>query len=78
MHRLYKGRSDRDRDALDTEGWQPVYEELPCWKTDITGVRSEAEFPKAFADYIRYIEQATGTPIKIVSVGPDREATIIR
>lgn len=62
----------------DTKGWQPVYEELPCWKTDITGVRSEAEFPKAFADYIRYIEQATGTPIKIVSVGPDREATIIR
>ena len=62
----------------DTEGWQPVYEELPCWKTDITGVRSEAEFPKAFADYISYIEQATGTPIKIVSVGPDREATIIR
>lgn len=62
----------------DTEGWQPVYEELPCWKTDITGVRSEAEFPKAFADYIRYIEQATCTPIKIVSVGPDREATIIR
>ena len=62
----------------DTEGWKPVYEELPCWKTDITGVRSEAEFPKAFADYIRYIEQATGTPIKIVSVGPDREATIIR
>lgn len=62
----------------DTEGWQPVYEKLPCWKTDITGVRSEAEFPKAFADYIRYIEQATGTPIKIVSVGPDREATIIR
>lgn len=62
----------------DTEDWQPVYEELPCWKTDITGVRSEAEFPKAFADYIRYIEQATGTPIKIVSVGPDREATIIR
>ena len=62
----------------DTEGWQPVYEELPCWKTDITGVRSEKEFPKAFADYISYIEQATGTPIKIVSVGPDREATIIR
>ena len=62
----------------DTEGWQPVYEELPCWETDITGVRSEAEFPKAFADYIRYIEQATDTPIKIISVGPDREATIIR
>ena len=62
----------------DTEGWQPVYEEIEGWNTDLTAVRSEEQFPKAFADYIAYIEKATGTPIKIVSVGPDREATIIR
>ena len=62
----------------DTEGWQPVYEELPGWKTDLTAIRNEKDFPKAFADYIAYIEKATDTPIKIVSVGPDREATIIR
>ena len=62
----------------DTEGWQPVYEELPGWKTDLTAIRNEKDFPKAFADYIAYIEKATNTPIKIVSVGPDREATIIR
>lgn len=62
----------------DTEGWQPVYEELPGWKTDITAIRNEKDFPKAFADYIAYIEKTTDTPIKIVSVGPDREATIIR
>lgn len=62
----------------DTEGWQPVYETLPGWNTPLTEVRSEAQFPQAFADYIAYIERATGTPIKIVSVGPDREATIIR
>lgn len=62
----------------DTEGWQPVYDELPGWHTPLPGLRTEADFPKAFADYIRYIEQATGTPIKIVSVSPDREATIIR
>lgn len=62
----------------DTEGWQPVYEDLPGWKTDITAIRNEKDFPKAFADYIAYIEKATDTPIKIVSVGPDREATIIR
>ncbi len=62
----------------DTEGWQAVYEELPGWNTPLTEVRSEEQFPKAFKDYIAYIEKATGTPIKIVSVGPDREATIIR
>ncbi len=62
----------------DTEGWQPVYEELPGWNTPLTELRKEAEFPQAFKDYIAYIEKATDTPIKIVSVGPDREATIIR
>lgn len=62
----------------DTEGWQPVYEEVEGWNTDLTAVCSEEQFPKAFADYIAYIEKATGTPIKIVSVGPEREATIIR
>lgn len=62
----------------DTEGWQPVYEELPGWKTPLSEVRAEADFPEAFASYIRYIEEATQTPIKIVSVSPDREATIIR
>ena len=62
----------------DTEGWQPVYEELPGWNTPLTELRAEADFPQAFKDYIAYIEQAIGTPIKIVSVGPDREATIIR
>lgn len=62
----------------DTEGWQPVYEELPGWHTPLTDVRKEADFPKAFADYVAYIERATATRISMVSVGPDREATIIR
>lgn len=62
----------------DTEGWQPVYEELPGWHTPLTELRTEADFPQAFKDYIAYIEKATATPITIVSVGPDREATIIR
>lgn len=61
----------------DTEGWQPVYEELPGWHTPLTELRAEADFPQAFKDYIAYIEKATATPITIVSVGPDREATII-
>ena len=62
----------------DTEGWTAVYEELPGWHTPLTEVRREADFPKAYADYVRYLEQALGTPISILSVGPDREATIVR
>jgi len=67
-----------DEMPYDTEGWQPVYEELPGWHTPLGDIRSEKDFPFAFADYIEYIEKATSTPIRIVSVGPDREATIIR
>jgi len=62
----------------DTEGWTAVYEELPGWHTPLTEVRREADFPKAYADYVRYLEKALGTPISILSVGPDREATIVR
>lgn len=62
----------------DTEGWKAVYEELPGWNAPLTEIRREQDFPKAFADYIAYIEKATSCPIKIVSVGPDREATIMR
>lgn len=62
----------------DTEGWEAVYTELPGWKTPLTEIRSEAEFPKAFSDYIAYLERELATPISIVSVGPDREATIVR
>ena len=62
----------------DTEGWEAVYEEVPGWKTPLSDIRSEEALPQAFKDYVAYIEKATGTPIKIISVSPDREATIIR
>lgn len=62
----------------DTEGWEAVYTELPGWKTPLTELRAEADFPKAFVDYIAYLERELATPISIVSVGPDREATILR
>ncbi len=62
----------------DTEGWKAVYEELPGWDAPLTGLRSEDELPQIFKDYVAYIEKATDTPIKMLSVGPDREATIMR
>ena len=63
---------------FETEGCEAVYDELPGWKCDLTGIRSEAEFPKAFKDYIDYLEKQLEVPITIISVGPDREATIER
>lgn len=62
----------------DTEGCEAVYEELPGWQTPLTDLRREEDFPPAFSGYISYLEKALATPISIVSVGPDREATIVR
>ena len=57
---------------------EPVYVELPGWKTDMTHFTHEEQFPKAFADYIAFLEKQLETPIAIISIGPDREQTIIR
>ena len=62
---------------LVDEDVEPVYETLPGWKKDITGVRNFSDMPEELKSYIRYIEEKTGVPIKIVSVGPDRKQTII-
>ena len=60
------------------EGIEPVYEELPGWKTDMTKFTSEDQFPKEFSDYIAFLEKQLETPIKIISIGPDRDQTIVR
>ena len=62
----------------DTEGWKAVYKDIPGWQTDLTGITAAEQFPKAFADYIAWLEQELDTPITIVSVGPDRAQTITR
>tara|TARA_Y100000782_G_scaffold104031_1_gene122709 strand:- start:9946 stop:11223 length:1278 start_codon:yes stop_codon:yes gene_type:complete len=64
-------------EILDGE-WEPIYEELEGWKQDLTGISSEDEFPEALKAYINYLEEKIGIPIAIVSVGPDRDQTIIR
>lgn len=60
------------------EGVEPIYVELPGWKTDMTKMQSEDEFPEEFNAYLSFLEEQLGVPIKIVSVGPDREQTIER
>ena len=44
----------------------------------MTKMISEDEFPEEFNNYLAFLEEETGVPIKIVSVGPDREQTIVR
>lgn len=61
-----------------TDGAEPVYVELTGWKTDMTKMRSEDEFPEEFNAYVSFLEEELQVPIKIVSVGPDRDQTIIR
>ena len=60
------------------EGIEPVYHEMPGWKTDMTKFTSEDQFPKEFNDYIAFLEKELETPIKIISIGPDRDQTIVR
>ena len=56
----------------------PVYTEFPGWKKDLTGIRKESGLPQEFKNYIKFMESYLGVPISIISLGPDREATIER
>jgi len=54
---------------------RPVYEDLPGWESDLTGVKSFGDMPEAAQQYVLYLEQKMGVPVTYVSVGPDREQT---
>jgi adenylosuccinate synthase len=55
---------------------RPVYETMPGWSEDISSARSWGELPRAAQDYVRYLARQIGVPVTIVSVGPDRDATL--
>lgn len=54
---------------------EPVYEEMPGWTEDITGVKNLSELPANARHYLERISQLTGIPLSIFSVGPDRSQT---
>jgi adenylosuccinate synthase len=60
------------------EAVKPVYEQMEGWKEDITSAREFGDLPKAAQKYVRMLEEITGVEISLVSVGPDRNQTIIR
>lgn len=60
-----------------TDKIEPIYAELDGWKMDMTKVQSAEEFPEEFNAYLAFLENELEVPITIVSVGPDREQTIL-
>jgi len=59
------------------EECRPVYETLPGWSETTSGVKRFARLPQNVKAYLRRIEELTGVPIDIVSIGPDRDQTIV-
>lgn len=56
---------------------KPVYIEMPGWKEDISGIKEFGDLPENAKAYVRKLEEVTGVPVGMISVGPDREQTII-
>ncbi len=75
----YKGEKiDHFPFSITDQDVKPVYTTLKGWKEDLTTMTTTAEFPQAFVDYIQFVEDFVGVPIKVISVGPDRKQTIAR
>ena len=76
----YKGKRmdypPQEQGALDLVS--PVYESMPGWKEDITACKTWDELPEAARAYEQRLEQLSGVPVSMVSVGPDRNQTIFR
>ena len=56
---------------------KPIYKDFPGWKKDMTKCKSQDEFPEEFREYVAFLENYLETRIGIISVGPDREQTIV-
>ena len=52
---------------------EPVWEELPGWREDLTGARTFADLPRAARDYVGWIEEQLEIPVSLVGVGPRRD-----
>jgi adenylosuccinate synthase len=75
----YQGRKiDHLPYNIEPENVRPIYTECKGWNADLTGLTSYDALPVEFTDYIAFIENEVGVPVKILSVGPDRKQTILR
>jgi len=63
---------------LVNQSVKPIYKELPGWSDKMPASANYDDISSSLKEYVQYIEQAVGVPIKIVSLGPNRSETIIR
>jgi adenylosuccinate synthase len=61
-----------------TQNLEGVFEEVPGWNSSLKGIREYDRFPQEVKDYVNFIEQYVGIPIRIVSIGPDRVQTVFK
>lgn len=75
----YKGKTiEHFPYNVDPENIEVIYKEMKGWAEDLTGMTEASQLPAALNEYIDFLEKELETPIKIVSVGPDRTQTILR
>lgn len=76
----YKGKivNYLDVDTEDLREVKPVYKEFPGWDGDLEKMKSYKDLPKNLRGYLEFMEKFTGVPVKLISIGPRREQTILR
>ncbi|HPI68621.1 MAG TPA: adenylosuccinate synthase [Bacteroidales bacterium] len=74
---LHRGKETNEIPCTN-EAVEPIYTELDGWSQDISEINDYNKLPKNLREYIKFIEDQTGIPITLISVGPDRRETIFR
>ncbi|MCI0838594.1 MAG: adenylosuccinate synthetase, partial [Chloroflexi bacterium] len=62
--------------GFDLARAEPIYEELPGWRSDTAGIRRYEDLPEAAQAYVQFIQEKLGVPLCLISVGPEREQAI--
>lgn len=63
---------------IENETVKPVYREFKGWDADLTGIRSLDQLPAELSEYITFLEKELGVPVVYISLGPNREQTLIK
>ena len=74
----YKGKDiDYFPTLIESENIEPIYKSFNGWSSNINNCRNYKNLDQEFKDYINFIQDNLGVPIKLISLGPDREATVL-
>ncbi len=60
----------------DLDGYEPIYQTLPGWQEDVSQIKTWSGLPPAARGYLQAISQLAGVPVRLVSVGPEREQIV--